>query len=84
MEKLCTTHTGRDPWAFEHNRREYTLEMLEPYQNQWVAWNWNATRILAHHSDPVVLARLLTELGLYGEDFTVEFIAPVHENASQL
>lgn len=84
MDEPCRTPTGQDPWEFERNRRRYTLEWLAPYQNQWVAWNWNATRILAHHADPVELVRLIAALGV-GSDLSVtEFIPAAEESASQL
>ncbi len=46
------------------NRAKWTLEELQPYGGQWVAWSFDGTRIVASDLDPLKLVEKLDAMGI--------------------
>jgi hypothetical protein len=57
---------------FNRNVSQHTLEELQPYVEQHVAWSLDGKQILAHASELADLYREIDRLGL--KDCVVDFI----------
>jgi hypothetical protein len=62
--------------VYRKNRANYYPEDLLPYEEEWVAWNLDASRIVAHHRDALKLLRMLDEAGIDSESVNLEWIPP--------
>jgi hypothetical protein len=62
-------------WA-EHakNRNAVPIDELLPYENQYVAWSLDGTRILAGDRDPVQLVAKLTAAGHRSDDYVLSSV----------
>jgi hypothetical protein len=65
-----------DRSVYVRNRSKVLAEDLLPYENQWVAWSADGSRIVAHHADPTEALRLLDAAGIDREDVNLEWIPP--------
>ena len=55
------------PWVdprFHENRVNFPLDKLTPYAGQHIAWNWDATKVLASGSDREEVYRKLEAAGI--------------------
>jgi hypothetical protein len=59
--------------ANEHRARVPAVDLV-PYENQWVAWSADSTRILAHGAEWEDVERRLTELGIAADQVIFERI----------
>ena len=66
----------RDPDLFNRNRGEFPQDELLKYTDEWVAWNLDGSRILAHDRDLKRLSDEMESLGLDPEVTVVEWIPP--------
>ncbi len=70
--------------VYRENRSKYYPADLLPYAEEWVAWNLDASRIVAHHRDLLELGRIMDEAGIDPEEVNLEWIPPGGEVDSQL
>lgn len=66
------------------NRYKFLPDDLLPYAEEWVAWNRDGSRIVAHHRDLLEVGRMLDEAGIDQEDVNFEWIPPGGEIESLL
>ena len=59
---------------YEKNRDQFTIEQLEPFDKQWVAFSMDCTRIIAAAPDLEVLERTLAAGANDPERVWLEFI----------
>ena len=78
-EKLLLDHD-----VYRTNRAKYHPDDLLSYENEWVAWNLDASRMVAHHRDALELWRILDEAGIDSESVNLEWIPPGGEVDCQL
>jgi hypothetical protein len=69
-----------DPNVYRQNRNRRTLDELLPYQDQWVVWSADGTRMVAHHADPMIATGEVLARGIDPEDVVVEYIPPLGES----
>ncbi|HEY7156052.1 MAG TPA: hypothetical protein VH575_18960 [Gemmataceae bacterium] len=62
--------------VYRENRSKFMPADLLPYAEEWVAWNLDASRIVAHHRDALELWRMLDEAGIDSESVNLEWIPP--------
>jgi hypothetical protein len=68
-----------DSDVFIRNRNGWTAEQLAPYRDQWIAWSLDGLSIVAHHEDPLEVARMTKEMGLIGGEYLMSFLPPDSE-----
>lgn len=68
-----------DRRVYVENRRKFTLEEINRYAGQWVAWSVDGSKVVAHHEDLKEAARLVQEAGLTWEDVIYDRIPPEGE-----
>jgi hypothetical protein len=69
-----------DRWPhpqFLENRAKVPQKILDEYENQYVAWNWEGTQIVAAATDPETLDAMLVELGVDANRVAVEYLEVV-------
>jgi hypothetical protein len=64
--------SDRDLYVKNRNRR--TLEELLAYEDQWVAWSRDGSRMVAHDKDPVAVTQAVKGLGVDSEQVILEYI----------
>ena len=57
------------------NRNAVPYEELLKYENQYVAWSLDGTRILAGNRDPLQLVAQLTAAGYRSDDYVLSSVA---------
>jgi hypothetical protein len=76
---------GSPPWhTYVTNRSQAALEEARRYSNQWIAWRADGTQIVAHHSDPLEVARMVEAAGLDSEDVILAYEPPEGEDTMSL
>ena len=69
-----------DSNLFNSNTNKFTYEQLAPYAGQHIAWSTDGTSIIAHHTDPMALLRVLQERGLSGEEYVLDYLLGPNES----
>jgi hypothetical protein len=76
---------GRPPWrTYVTNRGQAAQEEARQYPNQWIAWSADGTRIVAHHPDPLEVAKMIEAAGLDSEEVILAFEPPEGEDTTFL
>jgi hypothetical protein len=65
-----------DPWVYAKNRGKFHPQDLLPYEEQWVGWSLDGSRVVVHHADPAEAVRLLDAAGIDRESVIFEWIPP--------
>ena len=76
VEKTAIGRAKHDPNVYRKNRSSHSLAELAGYGNQWVAWSADGSRVVAHHTDLLVVADQLKTQGVDMEDVVIEQIPP--------
>ncbi len=84
MTEKLALRAPSDPNKYRENRSNFPLEELVPYGDQWVAWNSDATKILAHHEDMLQVTEMLKAMGMASAEVVLEWIPPGGEVDSLL
>jgi hypothetical protein len=69
-----------DSKRYNENRNRFSLEQLEPYAGQYVAFNAEGTRILAHGEDHPAVEAMLRASGIDPETVVFSRIPGVDED----
>jgi hypothetical protein len=59
---------------YEQNRQQFTTEQLAPYDQQWVAFSLDGTRVVAAAADLLELDQRIQNVGEDPENVGLEFI----------
>jgi hypothetical protein len=65
-----------DANAYREARDRHTADELRPYAGQWVAWNFEGTKIVAHHEDAQEVVRQVRAIGLNTDRVVMEHLPP--------
>ena len=76
MEKGLNKWGLIDADNYRVNRDRHTTDDLRPYAGQWVAWNFEGTKIVAHDEDVDVVVRQVREMGLGLSRVVMEHLPP--------
>lgn len=76
MNEKSPNKARPDRWVYVKNRSSVPLEELAKYGDQWVAWSADGSRIVAHHTDLLEVARMVKDQGVDEEDINYEWIPP--------
>jgi Family of unknown function (DUF5678) len=60
--------------CYVKNRSKWTFEELLAYEDQWVAWSRDGTRVVAHHQDLMEVGEQLKAQGIDSEQVLLEHI----------
>ncbi len=66
-----------DPNVYRKNRDQFGPDELARYADQWVAWNADGTRVVAHDENLLTVSRLVKAAGIDSEDVVMERIPPL-------
>jgi hypothetical protein len=62
--------------TYVKNRSSHTLDELARYGDQWVAWSADGTTVVAHHTDLLEVAAMVTAAEIDSEAVHLEWIPP--------
>ena len=64
MDRLYPDDSRWPHPQFVENRAKVPQKVLDEYENQYVAWNWEGTQVLAAANDAEALDAKLADLGI--------------------
>jgi hypothetical protein len=65
-----------DGVAYRENRDRHTADDLRPYAGEWIAFNLEGTKVVAHHADAQEVVRQVREMGLGMSRVVMEWMPP--------
>jgi len=65
-----------DGVAYRENRDRHTADELRPYAGQWIAWNLEGTKVVAHQQDGQEVIRQVEAQGLDANRVVMEWMPP--------
>jgi hypothetical protein len=79
MDKPANGRFMPDPRVIAENRSNWPLDELKKVGDQWVAWNLEHSRMVAHHADPLKVLELVKAAGMDTAEIVMEWIPPEGE-----
>jgi hypothetical protein len=65
-----------DGIAYRENREKHTAVELRQYAGEWIGWDLEGTKVVAHHEDAQEVVRQVRAMGLDTDRVVMEWMPP--------